>query len=124
MARQEMEKLAPEIREQVVSIIDSLKGTKETLTEKSITDSLAYVRCPHCYSRVYRANTILVSDSDEQKEKKPEEEKPAQQPGKPQEGADTDEGKKPEEDEKEPKKKSADVPSSSFWASLSAATKK
>lgn len=124
MARQEMEKLAPEIREQVVSIIDSLKGTKETLTEKSITDSLAYVRCPHCYSRVYRANTILVSDSDEQKEKKPEEEKPAQQPGKPQEGADTDEGKKPEEEEKEPKKKSADVPSSSFWTSLSAATKK
>ena len=60
MARQEMEKLRPEIREQVISIIDSLKGTKETLSEKSITDSLAYVRCPHCYSRVYRGNSILI----------------------------------------------------------------
>lgn len=62
MARQEMEKLRPEIREQVVSIIDALKGTRETITEKSITDSLAYVRCPHCWSRVYRTNTILVPD--------------------------------------------------------------
>lgn len=67
MARQEMEKLRPEIREQVVSIIDSLKGTKEDLTEKSITDSLAYVRCPHCYSRVYRGNTILIPDTPEEK---------------------------------------------------------
>lgn len=62
MARQEMEKLRPEIREQVVSIIDSLKGTKETLTEKSITDSLSYVRCPNCYRRVYRANTLLIPE--------------------------------------------------------------
>lgn len=60
IVHEEMEKLTPEIREQVVSIIDGLKGTKESLTEKSITDSLAYVRCPHCYSRVYRANTLLL----------------------------------------------------------------
>lgn len=59
IARQEMEKLRPEVRNEVVSIIDALKGTKESITEKSITDALAYVRCPHCYSRVYRANTIL-----------------------------------------------------------------
>ena len=54
-----MEKLRPEIREQVIAIIDALKGNKESLTEKSITDSFAYVRCPYCYSRVYRSNTIL-----------------------------------------------------------------
>ena len=121
MARQEMEKLTPDIREQVVSIIDSLKGNKESLTEKSITDSLAFVRCPHCYSRVYRGNTILVSETTEQKEKKPDDEevkKPA--------------GAKPEDEEQKPgkkdetKKKSAEVPtpSPSFWASLNSATKK
>lgn len=59
IARAEMEKLRPEVRDEVVSIIDALKGTKDTITEKSITDSLAFVRCPNCYSRVYRANTIL-----------------------------------------------------------------
>lgn len=59
IAREEMEKLRPEIREQVIAIIDALKGNKESLTEKSITDSFAYVRCPYCYSRVYRSNTIL-----------------------------------------------------------------
>lgn len=69
MARQEMEKLRPEIREQVISIIDALKGTKETITEKSITDALAFVRCPHCWSRVYRANTILIPGTETKEEK-------------------------------------------------------
>lgn len=91
VTRQEMEKLRPEIREQVVSIIDSLKGTKETITEKSITDSLAFVRCPHCWSRVYRANTILK------------------------------EGTEKTEDKEEPEKTKSTLspaPSSGFWASL------
>ncbi len=65
IAREEMEKLRPEIREQVVAIIDALKGDKESLTEKGITDSFAYVRCPHCYSRVYRSNTILKKPESE-----------------------------------------------------------
>lgn len=63
---QEMEKLKPEIREQVVSIIDSLKGSKEELTQKSITDSLAFVRCPNCYKRVYRGNSLITPESTEE----------------------------------------------------------
>ena len=69
IARQEMEKFRPEVRAQVLEIIDSMKGTRETLTEKSITDSLAYVRCPECWSRVYRRNSILIP---EEKKQKPE----------------------------------------------------
>jgi DNA-directed RNA polymerase subunit RPC12/RpoP len=48
--RQEMNKLSPEIQAQVESII---------MTKKSIDDILSYVRCPHCYTRVSRANKIL-----------------------------------------------------------------
>lgn len=104
MARQEMEKLRPEIREQVISIIDSLKGTKETLTEKSITDALAYVRCPHCWTRVYRGNSILIPESATPKE------------------GDTE--LSPKEDA--PVEKSANVPtpSPSFWETLNANMKK
>ncbi len=58
-ARAYMEQFRPEVREQVISVIDSLKGTKETISEKSITDALAYVRCPHCWSRVYKTDSIL-----------------------------------------------------------------
>lgn len=60
MAESEMEKLAPEVRQQVVAIIDSMKGKKEDLTEKSITDALSFVRCPNCYSKVYRSNALLI----------------------------------------------------------------
>ncbi len=97
MAREEMEKLRPEVREQVVSIIDSLKGSVGTLTEKSITEALSYVRCPHCYSRVFRANTIL----------KPE-------------GSDVVEAPKSEESETVKKNASAltPAPSASFWSKL------
>ena len=94
-ARQEIDKLRPEIREQVVSIIDSLKGNKEALTEKGITDAFSYVRCPHCYSRVYRSSSILV-------------------PGEP-----TNKGDKPEAPAEEVTK-SDEKPSSSFWAQLNA----
>ena len=60
IVRQEMEKLKPEIREQVVAVLDTLKAKKADYTEKSITDMIAYVRCPHCWSRVYKSNTILI----------------------------------------------------------------
>lgn len=116
MARQEMERLTPEIREQVISIIDSLKGNKESLTEKSITDSLAFVRCPHCYSRVYRGNTILIPESATDKSKKPEDET----------GTKPTEDSKPEDEEKKPegkKDKSGTEPSPSFWAQLNASIK-
>ncbi len=96
-ARQEIDKLRPEIREQVASIIDSLKGNKESLTEKGITDSFSYVRCPNCWSRVYRGNTILISDSTEKK-------------------AEIDESS--DSDEKE--KNKSDLNQDSFWSSLTA----
>lgn len=43
--------MAPEIRAEVTAIVDALgmKGLKN----KSIVDILAYVRCPHCWSRIY-----------------------------------------------------------------------
>ncbi len=98
-ARQEIDKLRPEIRDQVVSIIDSLKGDKATLTEKSITDAFSYVRCPHCWSRVYRSNSILIPGS-----------------------ATKDENTEPENKEEVEKTKSdstlSPAPSKGFWASL------
>ena len=98
-ARQEIDKLRPEIRDQVVSIIDSLKGDKATLTEKSITDAFSYVRCPHCWSRVYRSNSILIPGS-----------------------ATKEENTEPENKEEVEKTKSdstlSPAPSKGFWASL------
>ncbi|MCS3159574.1 hypothetical protein NXY07_26285 [Phocaeicola dorei] len=43
---QEMNKLKPEIQEQVLGIINS---------KKSLENFSAYVRCPKCYSRIYRS---------------------------------------------------------------------
>lgn len=60
IVRHEMDKLKPDIREQVVAVLDTLKAKKADYTEKSITDMIAYVRCPHCWSRVYKSNTILI----------------------------------------------------------------
>lgn len=127
-ARRQIERYRPEIQNEVSAIIDGLTAAKKEISTKSIVEAFAYVRCPCCWSRVYRSNSILVSaDTTETKEKKPQEEegkKPSNE--KPTEGA------KPEDEEKKPskkddtKKKSADVPapSPSFWASLNAATKK
>lgn len=61
IVREEMNKLSPEIREQVVTIIDTFKSYKKEITEKSLQDIMAYVRCPHCWARVYKTNTILAS---------------------------------------------------------------
>jgi DNA-directed RNA polymerase subunit RPC12/RpoP len=47
----EMNKLAPEIQAQVENIIQS---------KKSLDDILSYVRCPHCWSKVSRANKITL----------------------------------------------------------------
>lgn len=127
-ASRQIERYRPEIQAAVSSIIDGMAATKKELTTKSIVDAFAYVRCPHCWSRVFRSNNILVAEPTtptEVKEKKPEDE----------EGKKPTTGAKPEEEEKKPegkkdddtKKKSAEepaVPSASFWASLNAATKK
>lgn len=66
IVREEMEKLSPEIREQVVSIIDTFKADKKDMTEKSLQEIMAYVRCPHCWTRVYKTNTILASGTEDE----------------------------------------------------------
>ena len=60
IVREEMEKLAPEIREQVISLIDSVKFHNNEFSEKALQDIMAYVRCPHCWARVYKTNTLLI----------------------------------------------------------------
>lgn len=120
-ARRQIEQYRPEIQAAVSSIIDGMAATKKELTTKSIVDAFAYVRCPHCWSRVFRSNNILVPEPTEVKEKKPEDE----------EGKKPTTGTKPEEEKPEgkkdddTKKKSTDepIPSPSFWETLTAATK-
>ena len=124
-ARRQIERYRPEIQSEVSSIIDGLIAAKKEISTKSIAEAFSFVRCPYCWSRVYRSNSLLISDnsaSAETKEKKPDDEerkKPA--------------GAKPEDEEQrlgkkddDTKKKSADIPtpSASFWASLNSATKK
>lgn len=55
---EEMSKLKPEIREQVLAILDTFKLGRMEMTEKSIGDIASYVRCPHCWSRVYKTQAI------------------------------------------------------------------
>lgn len=46
--------LEPDIRAEVEAVIDAVKASGKDYSEKSITDVVAYVRCPHCWGRVYR----------------------------------------------------------------------
>lgn len=59
---EEMNKLKPEIRAEVTALLDNYKGDRKELTQKAITDIANYVRCPHCWSRVYRTMTLLKQD--------------------------------------------------------------
>lgn len=104
MAEAEMEKLAPEVRQQVVAIIDSMKGKKADLTEKSITDALSFVRCPNCYSKVYRSNSLLVPSPIESTTPKNDSEPPETKGGEP--------------DKTVEKSADAPAPSASFWEAL------
>ena len=62
IVEQEINRLTPEIRQEVLALLDQFKGDRSLITEKSITDIAAFVRCPHCYSRVYRANNIIKTE--------------------------------------------------------------
>lgn len=53
IVRAEMQKLKPEIQERVLAIIDQ---------NKSLDDVSSFVRCPKCYARIYRSNTLLGDD--------------------------------------------------------------
>ena len=64
---EEMAKLAPEIREAVLSILSPVlskcNGKIDVeMIEKSLTDIAEYAYCPHCYSRVYKS-TIMLEQS-------------------------------------------------------------
>lgn len=66
---QEVSKLEPDIRDKVVSIIDAI-NPPQGLTTKSIEDISSFVRCPHCYAKVYRSNVLIEPDKSTQKETK------------------------------------------------------
>lgn len=60
IVRDEIGKLAPDIRNGVLSVIDAVKSANNgEVTEKAVQDFISYVRCPHCYGRVYRTNTMI-----------------------------------------------------------------
>ncbi len=118
-ACRQIDRYRPEIQAAVSSIIDGMAATKKELTTKSIADAFAYVRCPYCWSRVFRNNSLLIPESTETKEKKPEDE----------EGKKPNSGTKPGDEEEKPEGKkekshTEPSPSASFWATLNAATKK
>lgn len=60
--RTEIEKLTPEIRAEVVALLDTFKGAPADFTQKAITDLANYVRCPHCWARVYRTMTLIKDE--------------------------------------------------------------
>ncbi len=74
---EEMSKLAPEIREAVLSILSPVlskcNGKIDVeMIEKSLTDIAEYAYCPHCYSRVYKS-TIMLEQSTSTTEKSEDE---------------------------------------------------
>lgn len=70
-----IQELAPEIREEVTAIVDALGLSG--LKSKSIVDVLAYVRCPHCWARIYSTElTKDITEKDDKPEMEDEEEKP------------------------------------------------
>ena len=55
IVHQEMEKIKPELQDRILEIINS---------KKSVDDFASYVRCPKCYSRIYRSNTLISEPED------------------------------------------------------------
>lgn len=59
--------LEPEIRAEVLSLIDAIAskgGAIAEMTTKSIEDFMNYVRCPHCWGKVYQANKLIQDAPD------------------------------------------------------------
>lgn len=80
VVRDHINTMKPEIRAEVLSILDSYKGNKADLTEKAIMELLTYVRCPECWAKVYRSDTIL-EDSAEKSTAEPTKEEEEEKPG-------------------------------------------
>lgn len=53
IVQSEVEKLTPELQNQIQDILHTA-----TLTKKSINDLTSFVRCPNCYNRIYKNQTI------------------------------------------------------------------
>ena len=67
---EEMDKLKPEIREEVLYILDTVKSfapleksEKDAFIEKALSDLQSFVRCPNCWTRVYKRNLLLQPKS-------------------------------------------------------------
>ncbi|MCR5044642.1 MAG: HK97 family phage prohead protease [Bacteroidaceae bacterium] len=69
---EEMHKLTPEIQAEVMAVLQAVnvmkadghrpseqKALVELYTEKNIQDAMTYVRCPHCWERVYKTMTVI-----------------------------------------------------------------
>lgn len=61
--REQMNALAPEIQAQVSEILDAVKSSGAGLSEKAITDLAEYVRCPHCWGKVYKNDKLMQVSS-------------------------------------------------------------
>lgn len=69
----EINNLKPEIQSEVVSILDTLKAQGKEATEKNVTDLMNYVRCPHCWGRVYKSTIGKPEEGGEKPEEEPKE---------------------------------------------------
>ena len=111
-----MAELEPEIRAQVTALIDEVYNiSKESVfTEKSLEDFMSYVRCPYCWSKVYKSNTLMEEQSEPVSPKASE---PSEDDTRTEEDEDveettdkpTEENADGQEDEEEDKKGAADT---------------
>lgn len=96
--------LTPEIQAEVSAILDAigLSGMKS----KSLTDILAYVRCPHCWSRIYSTDIAEAEQPTEKggdpgkEEKEPKDEETSEETEDESEGKDENDKEEEEEDKK------------------------
>ena len=68
VVHERVQALEPDIRAEVLSLIDAIAskdGCVSDITTKSIEDFMNYVRCPHCWGKVYQANKLIQDTPDE-----------------------------------------------------------
>lgn len=63
--------MAPEIRAEVLDILNVARLNKAELTEKSVSDYAEYAWCPHCWNRVYKTSLLLQTTPDTKVEDAP-----------------------------------------------------
>lgn len=105
--REHIESMAGDIQVETIALLDSLKALKQPVTEKSITDIMSFVRCPHCWARVYASSvapkeTGVTSKSTDGKEDEEDNKDPEKDSGKhsgKDESESQDDGKDNEKDE-------------------------